>query len=391
MFHISKSLKEKENLYRRLLIFAVGLIIIAIYFEKILWLISFLFNLCMPFIIGGGLAFIWNTIANNLGHFYCMVSKKKENRIVRFCANCAAILVFVGLLLLIMFIVVPRVITSFQTLITILPKALYNMYHWAYLVSKPVPYLHTWISNIDADLGNISDVINNLFSWIISGNANEIIGNVYSVVSNTFSILFSSLVAIMFSIIALFNKNTLVKEGKTILKAYFSSRRYNKIVHVLEMIRETFSAYISGTCTECLILGTLVIVFASLFHIPFAFLAGILVGIGALIPMFGALIAAIIAAFFIAIDSPIHGLYFLILFICIQQVEGNFIYPNVVGKSVGIPPVYVMVAVTLGANLAGILGMVFFIPIFSCIYQLIKEDALKRIEHKEKKEEIMDE
>lgn len=391
MFHISKSLKEKENLYRRLLIFAVCLIMIAIYFEKILWIISFLFNLCMPFIIGGGIGFIWNTIANNLIQFYCMITKKKNNRFVQFFANCAAILVFVGLLLLIMFIVVPRVIVSFQTLITIMPKALYNIYHWAYLASKPIPYLHTWISHIDADLGNISDVINNLFSWIISGNANEIIGNVYSVVSNTFSILFSSLVAIMFSIIALFNKTTLINEGKTVLRAYFSTRRYNKIVHVLQMIRDTFSAYISGTCTECLILGTLVIVFASLFHIPFAFLAGILVGIGALIPMFGALIAAILAALFIAIDSPIHGVYFIVLFICIQQVEGNFIYPNVVGKSVGIPPVYVMVAVTLGANLAGILGMVFFIPIFSCIYQLIKEDAMKRIEHKEKKEEIMDE
>ncbi len=148
-------------------------------------------------------------------------------------------------------------------------------------------------------------------------------------------------------------------------------------------MRNTFTNYISGTCTECLILGTLVIAFSSLFRMPFAFLSGILVGIGALIPMFGALCAAIISALFIAIESPMQGVYFMILFVCIQQVEGNFIYPNVVGKSVGLPPIYVMVAVTLGANLAGVIGMVLFIPVFSCLYQLIKEDAKGRLERRE--------
>ncbi len=175
------------------------------------------------------------------------------------------------------------------------------------------------------------------------------------------------------------------------MRAYLSNKRYAKTVHILSLIRNTFTSYIGGTCTECIILATLVMFFASLFQIPFAFLAGILVGIGALIPMFGALAAAIIAALLIAVDTPIEGLYFIILFICIQQVEGNFIYPNVVGKSVGIPPIYVMIAVTLGANVAGILGMVFFIPIFSCLYQLIKEDASKRIEIKDKKEGVFDE
>ncbi|MCI9041080.1 AI-2E family transporter [Dubosiella newyorkensis] len=391
MFHIPKTLKEKENLYRRLLLFAVGLFMLVLYFEKILWIVSIIVNICMPFIIGGAIAFIWNTIANNLINFYSLISHRSENKVIRFIANILSIMVFVLLLALFLFLIMPRVISSFQTLLSLMPQTIHNIYHWAYYASKPIPYVHQWLRTINADPGNISQVLESLFSWVISGSANDIIGNVYSVLTNTFSLLFSTLISIMFAVIVLFNKQTVVKEGFYLMRAYLSKKRYAKTVHILSLIRNTFTSYIGGTCTECIILATLVMFFASLFQIPFAFLAGILVGIGALIPMFGALAAAIIAALLIAVDTPIEGLYFIILFICIQQVEGNFIYPNVVGKSVGIPPIYVMIAVTLGANVAGILGMVFFIPIFSCLYQLIKEDASKRIEIKDKKEGLLNE
>ena len=112
--------------------------------------------------------------------------------------------------------------------------------------------------------------------------------------------------------------------------------------------------------------------------IPYAFLIGLVVGIGALVPMFGALVAALLCAFFIAITSPVQGFTFIIMFI--QQVEGNFIYPQVVGKSVGFPPMYIIVAITIGANVAGIIGIIIFIPICSCIYQLVSEDVLTRLQ-----------
>lgn len=383
MLKISKPMKEKENLYRRIILFGVAIAMLALYFEKILWIFGLVLNICMPFLIGGGMGFVLNTIANNLVRMVCFAGKRKENTAIRFFANVGAIFVIVALLLVFALIVVPRVASSMQTIIAVMPKTIYNLYHWAYYASKPVPLVHSWLRTLNADLGNISSMIDSVLQWVVSGNVSEIVGSVYSVVSNTFSILFSSLIAIMFSIIVLFHKKAVVKEGHVLMKAYLSGAHYKKTIHVLQLVRNTFTNYISGTCTECLILGTLVIAFSSLFRMPFAFLSGILVGIGALIPMFGALCAAIISALFIAIESPMQGVYFMILFVCIQQVEGNFIYPNVVGKSVGLPPIYVMVAVTLGANLAGVIGMVLFIPVFSCLYQLIKEDAKGRLERRE--------
>lgn len=383
MLKISKPMKEKENLYRRIILFGVAIAMLALYFEKILWIFGLVLNICMPFLIGGGMGFVLNTIANNLVRMVCFAGKRKENTAIRFFANVGAIFVIVALLLVFALIVVPRVASSMQTIIAVMPKTIYNLYHWAYYASKPVPLVHSWLRTLNADLGNISSMIDSVLQWVVSGNVSEIVGSVYSVVSNTFSILFSSLIAIMFSIIVLFHKKAVVKEGHVLMKAYLSGAHYKKTIHVLQLVRNTFTNYISGTCTECLILGTLVIAFSSLFRMPFAFLSGILVGIGALIPMFGALCAAIISALFIAIESPMQGVYFMILFVCIQQVEGNFIYPNVVGKSVGLPPIYVMVAVTLGANLAGVIGMVLFIPVFSCLYQLIKEDAKGQLERRE--------
>jgi len=186
----------------------------------------------------------------------------------------------------------------------------------------------------------------------------------------------------MFSIIVLFNKSTVVKESKGLLRAYMPDDIYEKTLHVLRLIARTFTQYIGGTCTECIILGTLVTVGATLLNIPYATLVGIIVGVGALVPMFGALIAAIIGALFVATESVQSAVYFMIMFICIQQVEGNFIYPNVVGRSVGFPPMYVIVAVTVGASLGGILGIIISIPVCSCIYQLVKEDVVMRLKVK---------
>lgn len=387
MLKINKQSKEKENLCRRIILFGAAVAMFALYFEKILWILGLIFNICMPFLLGGGLAFIFNIIANNIVRIYRSLTKKKENRIVRFLANIGSIAFVAALLAVFLIGIVPRAGASIQTIVQVMPRTLANIYHWAYYASKPVPFIHSWLKTLNADPGNISAMIENVTSWIVSGNVQDVVGSVYSVVTNTFSILFSVIIAVMFAIIVLFNKKTVVKEADLLMQAYLSKTHYKKSAHVIELIKNTFTSYISGSCTECLILGTLVAFFASVFGFPFAFLDGILVAIGALIPMFGALCAAILAALFTAIENPMQGVYFMIMFLCIQQVEGNFIYPHVMGRSVGLPPIYVMIAVTLGASLAGVLGMIIFIPILSCVHQLVSENAKARIMRKNKLEE----
>ena len=339
----------------------------------------------MPFLFGGGLAFVFNIIANNLMRAGNILFKIEERKIYRVIANILSIVIVLALFLGFVFLLVPQIFASLETIINNLPETLNSFYHWAYRTSSSIPSLHNWIQGLDLnvlDFDNLSNWFNDFINWIFSGGANNIFGSVYQVISTTFSIVLSTFVALMFSIIVLFNKSTVVKESKGLLRAYMPDDIYEKTLHVLRLIARTFTQYIGGTCTECIILGTLVTVGATLLNIPYATLAGIIVGVGALVPMFGALIAAIIGALFVATESVQSAVYFMIMFICIQQVEGNFIYPNVVGRSVGFPPMYVIVAVTVGASLGGILGIIISIPVCSCIYQLVKEDVVMRLKVK---------
>jgi predicted PurR-regulated permease PerM len=339
----------------------------------------------MPFLFGGGLAFVFNIIANNLMRAGNILFKIEERKIYRVIANILSIVIVLALFLGFVFLLVPQIFASLETIINNLPETLNSFYHWAYRTSSSIPSLHNWIQGLDLnvlDFDNLSNWFNDFINWIFSGGANNIFGSVYQVISTTFSIVLSTFVALMFSIIVLFNKSTVVKESKGLLRAYMPDDIYEKTLHVLRLIARTFTQYIGGTCTECIILGTLVTVGATLLNIPYATLVGIIVGVGALVPMFGALIAAIIGALFVATESVQSAVYFMIMFICIQQVEGNFIYPNVVGRSVGFPPMYVIVAVTVGASLGGILGIIISIPVCSCIYQLVKEDVVMRLKVK---------
>ena len=385
MFRVPRQYKDKEILYRRIIVFAAVLIMLVLYFEKIFGVLLYIFSICMPFLFGGGLAFIFNIIANNLIRASQILFKIDERKLYRVIANIVSILIVIAVFFGFVFLLIPQIFSSLETIINNMPETLSSFYHWAYRTSASIPALHNWIQGLDLnvlDFDNLSKWFNDFINWIFSGGANNIFGSVYQLISTTFSIVLSVFVSLMFSIIVLFNKTTVVKESKSLLKAYLSEDVYERILHILRLICKTFTQYIGGTCTECIILGTLVTIGASIFKIPYATLVGIIVGVGALIPMFGALIAAIIGALFIATESVQSAVYFMIMFICIQQVEGNFIYPNVVGRSVGFPPMYVIVAITIGASLGGILGIIVSIPICSCIYQLIKEDVTMRLKIK---------
>lgn len=243
--------------------------------------------------------------------------------------------------------------------------------------------MHNFLQHLDINAFStfaIDNVSKKISSWLVSGGANDIFGSIFMILSTTFSWFAQAFIAIVFSFLLLFNKKQVVRETKSLLKAYLPEKDYEKTRHVLKLIIRIFTSYVGGTCLECLILASLVTAGSLIMKIPYAFLIGLVVGIGALVPMFGALVAALLCTFFIAITSPVQGFTFIVMFICIQQVEGNFIYPHVVGKSVGFPPMYIIVAITIGANVAGIIGIIIFIPICSCIYQLVSEDVLTRLQ-----------
>lgn len=376
-------LHEKEKMYQRLIIFTLLIGMVVYYFEKIIIFLEWIFSICLPFLLGAGLAFVFNIIANNLMRYTIQWFDIKDTKIKRIVANILAICIVFMVVLAFVGIVVPKILFSLQTLFTNLPQMIYELYIWLLDITKPMASIHNFLVHFDIDVISSAAIDNagkKVSSWIVSGGANDIVGSIYSFISTTISWIATAFIAIVFSFLLLFNKKQVVYEIKSLLKAYLPEKSYEKTSHVLKLILKIFGSYVGGTCTECLILGSLVTVGALILNIPYAFLAGLAVAIGALVPMFGALFAALLCTFFISITSPIHGLYFIIMFICIQQVEGNFIYPHVVGKSVGFPPMYVIVAITIGANIAGIIGMIIFIPICSCVYQLVSEDVLTRLQ-----------
>ena len=379
MFHLDEQYRSREILIQRLILFTLGLAMVIIYFRQILDFFGHILGICTPFIVGGFLGYVLNVLSTSLLGWSQRLFHMKENRFTRFLCNCLAILLLLLLVFVFLFVLFPRIAESLRSVLTDLPGSLYQFWIWLLKVTERVPAVHDWIAHLDFSLDSISKGTEELLSWMNTDAETSIMSSVYNMLSSAFSWAFNCMMAVMFSIILLFNKQRVVHEGRSLLEAYMPERFYTRCMHILKLIDNTFTGYIGGSCLECLILGTLIGVFSAIFGLPYALLAGLVVGIGALVPMFGALVAAILVALFMALESPMNGLYFMILFICIQQVEGNFIYPHVMGRTVGLPPFYVMIAITIGANVAGVLGMIVFIPVTSCFYQIVKEDAAQRL------------
>ena len=376
-------LHEKEKMYQRLIVFTLLIGMVIYYFEKIIGFLGWISTMCLPFLLSAGLAFVFNIISNNLMRYLIKWFNIKDTKIKRIISNVLAIFIVFAVFAAFVGIVIPRILFSIQLLLSNFPQMIYEFYIWLLDISKPVDAIHNFLQNLDINAFSsyaIDNVSKRISSWLVSGGANDIFGSIFNILSTTFSWFAQAFITIVFSFLLLFNKKQVKRETISLLKAYLPERDYEKTRHVLKLIIRIFTSYVGGTCTECLILASLVTTGALILKIPYAFLVGLVVGIGALVPMFGALVAALLCTFFIAMASPVQGLTFIIMFICIQQVEGNFIYPHVVGKSVGFPPMYIIVAITIGANVAGIFGIIIFIPICSCIYQLVSEDVLSRLQ-----------
>ena len=376
-------LHEKEKMYQRLIIFTLLIGMVIYYFEKIFRFLGWIGQMCLPFLLGAGLAFVFNIISNNLMRYSIKWFDIKDTIIKRMISNVLSILIVFAVFVAFVGIVIPRILFSIQLLLTNFPQMIYEFYVWLLDVTKHVDVIHDFLQHLDINAFStfaMDNVSKKVSSWLVSGGANDIFGSIFTILSTTFSWFAQAFITIVFSFLLLFNKEQVVHETKSLLQAYLPEKNYERVRHVLKLIIRIFTSYVGGTCLECLILASLVTVGSLILKIPYAFLVGLAVGIGALVPMFGALVAAILCAFFIAMTSPVQGLTFIIMFICIQQVEGNFIYPHVVGKSVGFPPMYIIVAITIGANVAGIIGIIIFIPICSCIYQLVSEDVLTRLQ-----------
>lgn len=346
---------------------------------------SFLLNLMMPFLAGCTMAFIINVLMRPIENGLKRVGGKeksylmKHERIARTLALLLSLLILVLALLLVFSIVLPELYRTFHQLFRQIPIALNSFYQWISTIYIPGSVLEDAITYLNSlDWVAISKQAMTIAKDVLSGIAFSGIGVLGAVAS-----LFTSLgIGFIFAIYLLVQKEQLAGQGRQLLYAFLSRKQAGRIIYILRLTNRTFSSFVRGQCLEAFILSCMFFVTMTLFRMPYTLLVSVVICVTALIPILGSFIGCAVGIFLIALVSPVQALLFLVLFLVLQQIEGNLIYPHVVGNSIGLPGIWVLVAVTVGGGLMGIAGMLLFIPACSVLYSLLKENAKRRLKER---------
>ena len=365
----------------------IGAVLILIYLALnnitgILGTISYLAGLIMPFIVGGVIAFIFNVpmkaIGKNIKKLVDKKCKKQHNKLVRVLAYFLTLIIIIAIIAEVLLIVVPELVNTIADLISQVPVAFNKLLAWFQTMLASYPEYEEKLNSISI---NWDSVLANMMNFLSIGTKGIINGGI-GAISGLFSGITNFFIGFVFSVYVLFQKEKLASQCKKLLYVMVSERRADQIVEILRLTNTTFSNFLSGQCLEACILGALFVITLSILRMPYALLIGIIIGVTALVPIVGAFIGCAVGVVLIMMTSPLKALIFIAIFLILQQIEGNLIYPHVVGNSVGLPGMWVLVAVTIGGNLFGIMGMLTFIPISSVCYALLRTFVNNKVEEK---------
>lgn len=367
--------KQTMRSIRHIILFIAVVILCVINIRDLFGVVKFVFGISQPFIWGGAIAFVMNIPLNGVEKRLLKNWRgKRAEKLKRPVGIVLSLLLILFILIFVIMTVVPQLGKTVMDLGNKLPAFFDNaMIELEKLcASNPqiVGYLEE-LQNISLDWDKI---LNGALDFLQNG-VGSVVTSTVSVASTIIGVAVNVVVALIFSIYVLSQKERLGDQGRRILKAYMPEKINAQVLRVLELLSSNFSSFISGQCLEAVILGTMFVITLTVFRIPYALLIGVLIAFTALIPIVGAFIGCVVGAFLILVDSPMKALIFVIIFLVLQQIEGNLIYPHVVGNSVGLPSMWVLVAVTLGGSLMGIAGMLLFIPLVSTAYTLLRDDV----------------
>ncbi|MDD6058619.1 MAG: AI-2E family transporter [Clostridiales bacterium] len=338
---------------------------------------KFLLGIAMPFLVGSAIAFVINVPMRNLERHLFPKNEKLEKfrRPVAYLLTLAGV---VGLLFLAMVVIIPELASTITTIVRSIPKAFGDAQKWLLGLSEEWPALEPAIAELNIDWAGISASAVKIIQGMATGLLSSGVGFFSGIVSG----VMSSVIAFTFSIYLLFQKERLSRQAMQVFQALLPDAATEKVLRVASLSNEVFSNFLSGQCLEAVILGTMFFVAMTIFRMPYAMLTGVVIAITALVPIFGAFVGCAVGALLIAMVNPVQALWFIVLFLVLQQLEGNLIYPHVVGGSIGLPSIWVLVAVSLGGDLFGIAGIILFIPLCSVLYALFREFVKKRLEEK---------
>ena len=374
--------RETIKKIRGLIVFTTVIILCLWNYENAFSILRFIFHVTFPFVLGGAIAFVLNVPMNFVERHLFRPEKIKKSSFLKKIARPASMLLVLflvfGVLALIMFVLIPRLGRTFANLDESIKEFVSRLQEWAAPFSHDNKEIMGWLSNIKLDWNQIMDMGLDFFR----NGAGNVLDSTITVARNIVSGIATFFIAFAFAIYVLMQKEKLRRQAKTVLFAFVRKGRAEADLEVFSLTYQTFSGFLTGQCVEALILGSMFVVAMTVLQLPYALLIGILIGFTALIPIFGAFIGCIVGAFLIFIEDPIKALIFIALFLILQEIEGDLIYPHVVGKSVGLPSIWVLAAVSIGASLMGVVGMLIFIPIVSVIYALFREIVLIKLKQR---------
>lgn len=374
--------KTEKKKYLFIAVLAVAVCTIVKNLSVLARVIGIAVSAVKPMIIGLAIAYIFNIIMTGFEKRYF---PKKESKFIKVSRRpvCLALsfLITIAILILIMYIVIPEIGNAFRVLYHEIPPQFSKLQKLAVDKLKEYPEIQQQISTIEFDWASIAGKATSILTTGVAGLLSSAMGVIGTLTSTVTDIG----LGIVFAIYVLIRKDKLFRDTKRVCAVTFSKEKYKKVSHIFHIANDTFRNFFVGQFIDALLLGILCFVGMTILRLPYAAMAGTLVGVTAFIPIVGAFIGAGVSAFIILTVDPMQAFIFIIFLLCIQQLEGNLIYPKVVGSSVGVPGIWVFAAVTVGGGLFGILGMILGVPLAASAYKLSFE-ALEKKERTAEKE-----
>lgn len=380
-------MKLDKKTMLRLFLLAGGCIVlywILSEMDKFTAILSGVTKIFSPFVSGAIIAFILNVPMRAYERVLNGIKKTGFRRALAICLTFLSVLIVLTLVCLLL---IPQLALAIIQLGSSLSGWPDEIVDFGKRLLSNYPQIYAWVNeNVDIAsvdwsslaqdiMPKLGDVASHIFTYLIG-----MIGSLASGVVNAF-------VSTVFAVYCLFNKDMLAKQGRKLMYAFFPEKFSDRVIRVLRLSNVTFSNFLSGQCVEACILGCLFAISMALFKMPYIALISVLIAVTAFIPIVGALIGCFVGAFLIAVTDPILAIYFVIMSLVLQQLENNLIYPRVVGTSIGLPGMWVLVAVSIGGAVMGVGGMFLMIPLSSVLYTLIRLYTNKRLQNREIDEE----
>ena len=369
---------QEKNPYG-LLAFAIVLIWALWNYNASLHLLGGLYNILLPFIIGGCMAFIVNVLMTKLEVYWRRYLKHSVvSRFERPVCLLLSLVLIIGFLAFFVLTIVPELHASMKLLVKMLPPALAKLDAYLQQKAQELSFSPDELAFVQAQAKEIYHTLLNY----LQNNKRLLLEQTVSATASLLDVLTNCVIGFVAAVYCLLEKHRLVRNFKRVLFAFCSKERAAYVLHVLQTSEKIFRGFVSGQLVVALLLGVMYFVSMTLFGFPYATVISLMVAVLSLIPILGTFISALIGCFLILVAAPEKIWYFIILYFVLQRVEGDLLYPKIVGKAVGLSELWVLAAVTIGASLGGIAGMIICVPLFSVLYALLAEKVKRLLEEK---------